>query len=65
MSNPKIISIVSGNYILLLENDTFPKFASIWLRSQNLVFKMMEDGDPESCLGDEDETLARNFKIST
>lgn len=63
MSNLKIIFIVSGNYILFLENDIFFKFVFIWFYFQNFVFKMMEDGDLELCLGDEDEIFVRNFKI--
>lgn len=71
MSNPATISIISGNYILRLESDASPKFASYGLRftqsfvPRTLVFKIMEDGDPEACFRDGEETLPEisNFQL--
>lgn len=71
MSNPESIFILGGNYILHLESDTSPKFASYGLRftqdfiPRTLVFKIMKDGDPEACCGDGEETLPEisNFQL--
>lgn len=71
MSNPGTISIISGNYSLHLESGASPKFASYGLRfmqgfiPRTLVFKIMEDGDPEACFRDGEETLPEisNFQL--